>query len=768
MENLIDSLFPELGILDPLYSFDEPLTEKEIILKDNSDTLDSFDETNLSKNLFDNHVDILNNPTTFDNHDHDHEHPEENLITEVTETAVAQSSLSDTQLNGILSGSQWKFSWGDRKLTYSFYEDSIFNGTYNGSETGVKEVSNAIKNNVRSILNWLENVINIDFVEVTESVNNYGRMRFMLSNGPSYAYAYYPSSDSMTSLSGDIHLNPNYDRLGDTNGFQHLAGRHGNLSLIHEIGHALGLKHPHEGSFTLAPQDNNTTNTVMTYNFTGKPAGTFMGYDVNALQSLYGAKDYNSTDTIYQFTTRVDQFYVNDQLFLNTPNQTKQLIWDSGGKDTLDFSQLSANSSGYRFDLNEGNILTAKNAYNGTSYTVNGVTYYTTTYGTAIGYYVVIEDLINSSSNDEIFANNAANRFKGYSPTLKTGNDIYWNTSNNDTLDLSSYQSSDVTQTKNGNDLVLNLNGNGTITVKNYYQGNSINLLFAPTLTPSLPSLSIDDVSINENNNAVLTVSLSSPSTQTVSVNFVTADDTAIAGQDYNSLSGTLSFNPGETSKTIIIETINDQIYEPLSESYSINLSNVQNATLGDSQGIVTINPSDNQPLISISNRTKTEGSKTAPNAITNFYFTVRLSNPSSETITVDYTTADGTAIAGSDYIASSGTLTFAPGEISKSQKISVYADQIVEDNETFFMNLSNPTNGTFKDSQGMATITNDDLNTSTTLATTEPSASFEDLSLDNNSMANLPQTTDLLSSVSNDPMYQQFSSIFNGSNAMF
>src|ERR1043166_1870383 len=73
----------------------------------------------------------------------------------------------------------------------------------------------------------------------------------------------------------------------------------------------------------------------------------------------------------------------------------------------------------------------------------------------------------------------------------------------------------------------------------------------------------------------------------------------------------------------------------------------------------------------------------------------VYLSGSSSQTITVDYATADGTAVAGSDYTSTSGTLTFAPGETSKSFTVSVTDDSLDEDDETFTANLSNPTNAT-------------------------------------------------------------------------
>jgi hypothetical protein len=67
----------------------------------------------------------------------------------------------------------------------------------------------------------MSTMIDVNFVEVQETdINTFGQLRFQLSDNPSYAYAYYPSSGN---LGGDVHLNPDYDRLGDANGFQHLV-----------------------------------------------------------------------------------------------------------------------------------------------------------------------------------------------------------------------------------------------------------------------------------------------------------------------------------------------------------------------------------------------------------------------------------------------------------------------------------------------------------------------------------------------------------------
>jgi len=90
----------------------------------------------------------------------------------------------------------------------------------------------------------------------------------------------------------------------------------------------------------------------------------------------------------------------------------------------------------------------------------------------------------------------------------------------------------------------------------------------------------------------------------------------------------------------------------------------------------------------------------------------VSLSAPSGKTVTVDYATANGTtnpATAGSDYIAKDGTLTFQPGQTSKTLNVTVLGDALHEANETFFMKLSNAVNATLGDAQGIGTITDDD-----------------------------------------------------------
>src|SRR5262249_37478955 len=109
-------------------------------------------------------------------------------------------------------------------------------------------------------------------------------------------------------------------------------------------------------------------------------------------------------------------------------------------------------------------------------------------------------------------------------------------------------------------------------------------------------------------------------------------------------------------------------------------------------------------PSITINDATVTEGNTGSTNAT----FTVTLSAASSQPVSVQYATLDGTATAGSDYQAQSGTLTFAPGETSKSITVAVIGDRLAEPNETFSVNLSGATNAGIAVHQGHGTILND------------------------------------------------------------
>lgn len=230
------------------------------------------------------------------------------------------------------------------------------------------------------------------------------------------------------------------------------------------------------------------------------------------------------------------------------------------------------------------------------------------------------------------------------------------------------------------------------------------------------PTLSISDVTLNETNTGTTTatfaVTLSAASGRLVLVNYATADGTAqsggtasAGGQDYLTTSGILLFTPGTTTQNVTV-TINGDTLNEINETFLVNLSGAANATIADGQGQGTITNDDAVPTLSINDVTAAEG--TGVFTLTRFTFTVTLSAASGQTVTVNFATAGGTAVPG-DFFPANGALTFNPGVTSQTITVTVLGDTNIEPNETFFVNLTNPTNATLSDGQGLGTINNDD-----------------------------------------------------------
>lgn len=232
------------------------------------------------------------------------------------------------------------------------------------------------------------------------------------------------------------------------------------------------------------------------------------------------------------------------------------------------------------------------------------------------------------------------------------------------------------------------------------------------TITDDDPLLNINDVTVSEGNSGttpcIFTVTLSGASAQTVTVNYTTADGSASAGSDYQAASGAITFNPGQTSKTITVLVNGDRLGEP-NEGFFVNLSGPTGAVIADGQGAATI--IDDEPRISVAEASATEGN----DGTTDMIFTVTLSNATDAPLTVDYATADNTATAGSDYQAVAGTLTFAPGERSKTVIVPIVGDRLPEPAEFFTVNLSNAANGIIDSGQGLGTIVDDEAEVSIT-----------------------------------------------------
>lgn len=207
-------------------------------------------------------------------------------------------------------------------------------------------------------------------------------------------------------------------------------------------------------------------------------------------------------------------------------------------------------------------------------------------------------------------------------------------------------------------------------------------------------------------------VFLSSASSQTVTVQYATANGTATSPADYASTNGTLTFAPGETSKPITVSIVNDQITEG-DETFTINLSNPQNATIGTGQSTVTIKDGSGggggTTYVQFSSPTYSVAEGAGSIAIT-----VTLSASSPSDVTVNYATADGPApngaSAGADYTATSGTLTIPAGVTSKTFSISILQDTSYEGDETVTLTLSSPSGATLgTPSTATLTITDDE-----------------------------------------------------------
>jgi hypothetical protein len=152
------------------------------------------------------------------------------------------------------------------------------------------------------------------------------------------------------------------------------------------------------------------------------------------------------------------------------------------------------------------------------------------------------------------------------------------------------------------------------------------------------------------------------------------------------------------------VPIIGDTVSEP-NETFFVTLSNPVNVSLGTPQATGTIQNDDGVPSVNIGDVAVTEGNAGTVNAV----FQLTLTPASTQTVTVDYATANGTATEGSDFVAGFGTVTFAPGVTTASITVVVNGDITVEPTEAFTVNLTNPVNTTLTRTQATGTINSDD-----------------------------------------------------------
>ena len=317
-------------------------------------------------------------------------------------------------------------------------------------------------------------VANVTFTQITESSTQSATLRYAESNSPSTAWGYYPSTmpeggDAWFNNSSHWYDNP-------------VVGNYAWLTIMHETGHLLGLKHPQDvsGSFGAAPVSADLLEyTVMSYrsyigasttqgltNATWSFPQTLMMYDISALQYLYGANyNTNNTDTVYKWNPATGQETINgvaqaapggNTIFMTT--------WDGGGNDTYDFSNYTTNvtvslqpgtwttvSSTQLANLGGGHYA-AGNIANAYLYNNNPAS--------------LIENAIGGTGNDVITGNIANNKLTG-----GAGNDTLDGVSGTDTAVYSGPSSAyQVTQNADGSWKVVDLrtgSPDGTDTLKN-------------------------------------------------------------------------------------------------------------------------------------------------------------------------------------------------------------------------------------------------------------------------------------------------------------
>jgi len=317
--------------------------------------------------------------------------------------------------------------WAVNSFTYSFPSSASFYVGFNGGPYGTGEPSSGFKafNAVQqsataSILNLYSAVANVTFTPITESSTQSADLRYAESSQPSTAWGYYPSTspeggDAWFSSSG-LYDNPK-------------VGNYAWLTIIHETGHLLGLKHPQDvmGSFGAVPASVDSVEySVMSYrsyigasttqgftNATWSFPTTLMMYDIAALQYMYGANySTNSGDTVYKWNPTTGQETINGVAQAAPGGNTVFMtVWDGGGNDTYDFSNYTTNVS---VNLQPGawtTTSTAQLANLGNGHTAVGNIANSYLYNNNPA--SLIENVIGGAGNDTIVGNAADNKFTG-------------------------------------------------------------------------------------------------------------------------------------------------------------------------------------------------------------------------------------------------------------------------------------------------------------------------------------------------------------------
>jgi Ca2+-binding RTX toxin-like protein len=307
-----------------------------------------------------------------------------------------------------------------------------------------------------------------------------------------------------------------------------------------------------------------------------------------------------------------------------------------------------------------------------------------------------LDTLKGEGGNDRIFGGTLADTIIG-----GAGNDIIDGGSEIDTVEFSGKMAEYDIIAENGGITVRHKSGlDGTDFLTNVEK-----LKFSDTTTTG-NFLSVSDAQVVEGDSGtktlLFTVSIVGTATGPVTVNYATSNGTAVAGTDYVATTGSLSFAVGETTKTVAV-TLNGDTANEADETINLTLSNAVGLAIGDGTAVGTILNDD--LVVSIANASVSEGNS----GTKNITFTITLDRPAPGPVVVSYATADGSAIAGSDYTAHSAVVTFSANETTKTITIPVIGDMLGEDDEAFTVTLLSASGARIGTATATGTITNDD-----------------------------------------------------------